>query len=251
MVVSSTPEAKDFSTELLQSFGLVKEYAALMTDEGSGFTEVAVNLGMIHVLCSQNFQKKGLKSHIMLMGMHGKIKDDYISGYNKLIFHDFITEDEYVEFYASLMKKLKDDSTNHAGAEKFLAGLYEAQGKVCFFYTKCIFTCGHMSTARAEGTNSRIKVQGELKKELKQADLYHGVTRVLGIFDSQEIKAVDLLEKLITSNKEWSDFVDEAWRESATLASNFSDIEPNKNLSDDKVQVWSVISSHGGVSCSV
>jgi hypothetical protein len=29
-----------------------------MTDEGFGFTELAANLGMIHVLCSHHFQMK-------------------------------------------------------------------------------------------------------------------------------------------------------------------------------------------------
>lgn len=32
-------------------------------------------------------------------GLHSKIKDDYISGYHKLIFHVFKTDDEFIEFY--------------------------------------------------------------------------------------------------------------------------------------------------------
>jgi hypothetical protein len=58
----------------------VKEGAALMPDEGSGFTELAANLGMIHVLCSHHFQMKGLKT-----GMLGGIRNAFIAEYNKLI----------------------------------------------------------------------------------------------------------------------------------------------------------------------
>ncbi len=239
-------EERDFSTELLQSFGLVKEGAALMTDEGSGFTELAANLGMIHVLCSHHFQMKGLKT-----GMLGGIRNAFIAEYNKLIYHDFNTEDEFIKCYHALLNKFEADSVHHAGAMKFLTGLYEARSKVCFFYTKSIFTCGHTATTRAEGTNSRIKARGDLKKELQKADLYRAVTLVLSIFDNQEIAALNLLVKLITGDKAWSDFVNDAWRKSATLASNFSDVKEDESLSDEKMQGWSVKSPDGGTCCSV
>ena len=60
-----------------------------------------------------------------------------------------------------------------------------------------------------------------------------------------------MLVKLITGDKAWSDFVNDAWRKSATLASNFSDVKEDESLSDEKMQGWSVKSPDGGTCCSV
>jgi hypothetical protein len=131
LLTCESEERDFFTTELIQPFGLVKEGAALMTDEGSGFTELAANSGMIHVLCSNHFQMKGLKT-----GMLGGIRNAFIAKYNKLMYHDFNTEDEFIKFYHALLNKFEADSVHHAGAMKFLTGLYEARSKVCFFYTR-------------------------------------------------------------------------------------------------------------------
>jgi hypothetical protein len=68
-----------------------------------------------------------------------------------------------------------------------------------------------------------------LKKELQKADLYRAVTLVLSVFDNQEIAALNSPVTLSTGNKAWSNFVNDAWRKSATLASNFSDVKEAQN----------------------
>jgi hypothetical protein len=60
--------------------------------------------------------------------------------------------------------------SSHPKALAFLHSLKEDRFKVCFTNTKHHYTAGHTVTTRGEGTNSRIKGHGSLKKELLDAD---------------------------------------------------------------------------------
>jgi hypothetical protein len=98
-------------------------------------------------------------------------------------------------------------------AFKFAERIYENRREVCHFYTKNVFTCGHSSTVRGEGTNSRIKGRGILKDELSKCSLVESIERVQNIAYRQDVDSMKEMEALVTKGRKWSNFVDDIWRE--------------------------------------
>lgn len=90
--------------------------------------------------------------------------------------------------------------------------MMKVKEKICHFWTKHIFTCGHNATSRGEGTNSRLKGHGGcFKKVLLKSDLDRSVERVLSLVNEQENSALTEIKTLISGNKHWSDFVNKEW----------------------------------------
>ena len=79
------------------------------------------------------------------------------------------------------------------------ANLYIARKRVCCFFTQNIFTCGHVSTQKGEGTNSRIKGNGALKKELNKSNLDRCVARTMDV--NQESESLSIIKGLIMNKK--------------------------------------------------
>jgi len=192
--------------------------ATLMSDGGSAFAKLAITLGLPHVLCTHHYQENAVKNS---GGLSEASRNMFLKGVNSLIFDDFGTEALFMEKYNSVLSGV----TGHSNPTKFLNGLFEERSKICRFYTKEIFTCGHNATVRCESSNSRIKGGGELKRELRDADLIGCTEQIVGCFERQEQESLKMLRELIMANKQWSDHVDKKWKASLVIASAYTSIE--------------------------
>ena len=95
-----------------------------------------------------------------------------------------------------------------------MQGMMKVKEKVCSFWTKHIFTCGHTATSRGEGTNSRLKGHyGCLKKLLSKSDLDQSIDRVLSLVNEQENVSLKEIKELISTEKDWSSYVQKKWAE--------------------------------------
>jgi hypothetical protein len=99
-------------------------------------------------------------------------KDTFLGYVNELIFNHFESEQHLKHHFA----RLHEVATANATALKFVNTMFNDRYKMCFFYTKNVFTCGHTSSVRSESKNSVLKGGGTLKKELKETDLVNIVS---------------------------------------------------------------------------
>ena len=228
-------ENNELAKNLMDKCGLAHEGGTLMTDEGSGWVNVASELKMRHALCAHHFREKGVKSEVTA-GMSGELKKSFVADYSRLIYDKFDSEDAFEEAYKALVGKVND--AGHSGAKKFLEGLYEERKKVCFFWTNSIFTCGYCSTQRGEGTNSKLKGGGALKKMLRDSSLVVSVERILALCDRQDAEVAAMLAQHITNKDSLGTAVTNLLQERKGLAMKLSHVEELTNAGDEQSQVF-------------
>ena len=121
-----------------------------------------------------------------------------------------------------------------------MQGMMKVKEKVCFFWTKHIFTCGHVATSRGEGTNSRLKGhKGCFKKVLIKSDMDRSIDRVLALVSEQENTCLVEIKELISNDKDWSAFVQKKWAEHS-LKSSAMVAREDKVLDDDLSRKFNV-----------
>ncbi|KAF0704352.1 hypothetical protein AaE_014983 [Aphanomyces astaci] len=174
--------------------------ATLMTDGGSAYPGVALDLGMIHILCTKHFEDVILKGST---GLSGLAKAEG----NALVYATM----SKVEFQTRF-DRAKTMYGEYKEADKALCSIYRHKEKVCRAFTGNVFTCSSLVTQRGESMNSVIKENGLKKKELRRFNLLQLAEHLWGIFQRQEIKACDELVTLLTAKRRWSNYVDSIWR---------------------------------------
>ena len=238
-------EQNEFSGNILQTLGLVREGGVLMTDEGSAFIGLAERLGMKHVLCSFHFQNKtkqvgGLSDY--------KLKFQY--RFNDLIYHDYQTSECFDAAYQKLKITLTENYPDAKDALRLVTGLYNLREKVCCTFTKEIFTCGHTSTGRGEGTNSSIKARGDLKREMKGYGLFQLVEHIIAIFQRRQSEALnEIIKKIEDPTIECSKYVHDVWLQNIVAANQFSNAVLDET-SQSGIELW-IVTSHDKVVSTV
>jgi hypothetical protein len=157
-----------------------------MTDEGASYLTLADERGLQHILCAVHFREKAMKAG---KGIGGERFREFRTAVNRAIYHPFESDESLDRFLCEQLDLYQDHSPTFA----FLESLIRKKKKVCFHHTQHRFTAGHISTSRGEGSNSRFKGNGVLKKELSSSDLVRGVERILAIASRQETEATDVL----------------------------------------------------------
>lgn len=241
-------EENEFSSKILLTLGLQKDGATLMTDEGSAFFGLAESLGMTHILCAFHFQKKGDSA----VGGLGDFKAEFLHGFKDLIFHDYESSDKFDVAFKSLQTTLNEQCPDAKDASTLLHGLYKKRYKIGRTFTKDVFTCGHTSTARGEGTNSSIKGRGDLKKVMKGFGLFMLVEHILLLFQRRQGEAikeiVDYLKKKSNDSpkckeyRECSKYVYDIWSANAAVAASFNNTELLDDTPKDNTRRWKVVS---------
>lgn len=229
-------ETKKFSSKLLERCGLINHEGTIMTDEGSAFVDLAITHNMSHILCAHHFQRKT----VHVKGLCGDLKIKVFKAWNDLLFKDFENENKWKECFQTAWDLLDEENNSHETAIKFMSGLLNSRSKVCYFYTKVVFTCGHLATSRGEGTNGRIKGNGALKKVLSKSELDRSVSRCIYIFKSQEASSLKLIKGLIVAKKYCSKFVNKKWTKNSKHASKMN-IRENMGLSDDDTVIYECV----------
>lgn len=229
-------ETRQFTSLLLETCGLNNAEGTLMTDEGTGFFGVGDKYGMNHLLCAQHFQKK-FKNISGLGGCRVEVEKSW----NKLLFHSLSSEEWMTEYNSTLniikalSKVALEKGNENPSAEKYWTGLFDSRLRVCKTFTKKVFSCGHTSTSRAEGTNARVKGNGALKKLLKKAEIDRSISRVLDLVKNQEGKALQTIKGYIKANKKWSDYVDGIWKENVSHTSRLVCIAIEASSDSEKI----------------
>ena len=224
-------EQSAFSRDILVELGLQNESGTIMTDEGSAFHSIAEKLNMKHLLCSFHFQQKANKSGF---------DDDLKTAFDSLIYNDFVTPEKFDIAFESVGKSIDDNYPNAAGARKYLASLYKLRAKVCFTFTKDVFSCGQRASSRAESINSSIKGRGQLKKEMKSFGLFELVEYILQLFRGIEAAKLQKIIKCIRDKETISPYVKKKWCRSVECAGSLSDAVMDEASSDHDRQVWNV-----------
>lgn len=196
-------ENTDVTVKTLQKCSLAKPQETLMSDAAPAFAAAAEELGQIQILCGHHYQQNAVKN----APGDARKRDDFLKRVNAFVFEDFDSETTFESKFCELKALVAEMDK----PKKFVDNLYNNRYKICRFYTKHIFTCGHNATVRSESTNSVIKGGGEFKKELKVATLIDSVDRILSVFGDVERKALRLLEERINKGAKWSKFVDQHW----------------------------------------
>ena len=75
-------------------------------------------------------------------GLAQPAKEKNLENINQLIFNHFDSGDALKNRFA----KGCEVAYSNAMAVKFVDKMYSKRQKICFFYTKNVFTCGHSST---------------------------------------------------------------------------------------------------------
>jgi hypothetical protein len=210
-------ENTNIGVEAATRFGFVQPCTAFMSDRAPAFAALAEIMAFIHVLCAWHYQKNLLTA---AAGLPQLARNMYIECINELIFNHFNDEAALANHFA----RAREYAASVATAVKFVNKMYSERQKICLFYTKNVFTCGHSSTVRSESKNSLLKGGGTLKKELSETDLVGSFERIMACFDRQEQESLALLCKLIEQGKHWSDFVDKEWQKRHRLSDDYQHV---------------------------
>jgi hypothetical protein len=207
-------ENTDIAVEAATHFGLDKPGSPFMSDRAPAFAALAEIMGFIHLLCAWHYQQNAMTS---AAGLVQPAKDKYLECINELIFNHFDSEGALKSHFA----KARQVAMGNTMAIKFVNKMYSERQKICFFYTKNVFTSGHSSTQRSESKNSTLKGGGTLKSELKETDLVGSFERIMACFERQEQESMEELWNLIEKGKQWSDFVDKEWKKRLELSTDY------------------------------
>lgn len=237
-------EQNAYSGKILKTLGLVRKDGVLMTDEGSAFIGLAERLGMRHVLCSFHYQNK-----TKTVGGLGDYKQRFQDRFNNLIYFDYQNNKAFDEAYESLEKKVTEKYPDAKDALRLLTGIYKVRHKVCCTFTKELFTCGHTSTGRGEGTNSSIKARGDLKREMQGYGLFQLVEHIIAIFKRRQSEALtEIIKKIQKPEVDCSDYVYKAWSKNIVAAPDFSNAILDETASQSDIELWIVTSHKNSVS---
>jgi hypothetical protein len=190
----------------LQALGLDSKRATLLSDEANAFAVVAEKLEMPHVLCCYHYAAQVLPAR---RGLPLDLGDAFMRDCNLAIYHDFGSMEKLQRHLSSTIEKYSVSPS----AQNFIKKVIKDQHRICRTHTAYIFTATAFSTQRGESSNSRIKNNGEKKRELKSFNLFQFAKHIESICDIQNEKAIGILSKLIEKGKFWSDFVQQRWQE--------------------------------------
>lgn len=167
-----------------------------MSDGGSAYQEIFEEIGWVHLRCAWHIAREAPAAG----GGLGAEHQDFLEAVSNLIYQRFNSPEELCNTFEDLMQH-KFPVSKSQRAHSFLKNLYEIREKACLTYTCRHFTAGSVASSRGEGTMSRFKGRGELKKELMQADLYRGVSRIVELAEVRDRESVLALCELIESGK--------------------------------------------------
>lgn len=198
----------------LEKSRLASPGKTLMSDGAQAFASIAEQLRMLHILCAYHYQQTSME----VKGLSGGDRNLFMSVVNSFIYNDFVSHEALeVSFQQN---RVRFAST--PAAVKYLDNLWSNRCKVCRYYTKDVFTCGHNSSVRSESTNSQIKGGGEWKRLLRNATLIESVSQITSQIEANEEKALREIMSLVSQRKAWSTYVDKIWRANQALTSEVS-----------------------------
>jgi len=90
---------------------------------------------------------------------------------------------------------------NHSKSINFLTNLKRNHFRAACFHTKLHFTASQKATTRGKNSNNRLKGNGDLKKELKNADLVRTNNRVVHISEEQDPESLVEISGYIQSGQ--------------------------------------------------
>lgn len=153
----------------------------IMHDDGSAFEGLSEKYSMKNILCTKHVAMNADKAS----GGIGVLHEMFHEVVNNILYFPFFSSDENLVNYIISMRS-KCEQIDHIKAVTFLNGLIRNRKKVAAFHTSKHFTAQQRANTRGEGTHSRFKGNGDLKKELLHADLVQIVNRIIHISENQD-----------------------------------------------------------------
>jgi len=194
--VLSPAERSESVVRASHRFSLAEENTVLMTDQASAFATAAIQLKKTHLLCLHHFRTGMFSAH---GGMSQDIRIKWMQDCSDLMFKCFQSSSVLdIKF-----EQIKSYFSRYPTASKFLKGLWDHRHSTCATFTSQYFTAGHVSSQRAESNNSRIKENGQFKKELSTYNLAQLLDHILAIVREQDMKARQEIKSYIKSGAEW------------------------------------------------
>ena len=121
---------------------------------------------MKNILCTKHVSSNAIK----VSGGLGSYHKSFLEKVNIVLYNpNFDTDDQLVKYLDMIYNECA--SHHHEKSCTFISNLKSNRKQVCAFHTCHVFTAQQRASTRAEGSNSRFKGNGHLKKELLQSDL--------------------------------------------------------------------------------
>jgi len=174
-----------------------------MTDDGSAFHIVASFYKMKQVLCTKHYHNLIFPAQAGL----GHLAHEFQKSMFSAIYDNFKSEKSLDDHLQDCLSKFG----HSPNAKKFILQLQKDKSLVCRTHTIWIFSAGCKSSQRGESTNARMKAGGSKKSELRNFNLFQFVTWYLDQVEKQEEESLHAIVKLLSSNRSWSNFVQDIW----------------------------------------
>lgn len=216
----------------------------LMHDNGSAFEGLQKKFKMRNILCTKHVSMNAEKAS----GGLGELREEFQHCVHTVLYYPYFDSDQHLLNEIAILRE-KCMNKGHMKSVNFLDGLKRNRKKVAAFHTQKIFTAQQKANTRCEGTNSRFKGNGTLKKELMNADLVRSINRIIHISEQQDQESMIEITKLIEKNMQWSSYVDEALNDSLRKANNIFNVKRTDMLVNGQ-EKWIVTKDvplqHGG-----
>ena len=198
----------------------------LMHDDGSAFIGLGHKFKMTNILCTHHVYMNAQKA----AGGLGFFREEFLQNIHTILYYPYFESDDH------LLKKIRKvidlcKASNHKESIQFLSLLENNRKKVTTFHTSKFFTAQQKANTRCEGTNSRFKGNGSLKKELLKSDLVRSINRIIHLSEHQDQESIVEITKCIQKNMLWSMYVEDTLNKSLQKANSIYDVQQVERLS--------------------